>query len=41
MVLKVDKFGVGAGASHLISGHTPAHQALEEELADYTGQEAH
>jgi 7-keto-8-aminopelargonate synthetase-like enzyme len=26
----VDKFGVGAGASHLISGHTPAHQALEE-----------
>ena len=35
----VDKFGVGAGASHLISGHTPAHQALEEALADYTGQE--
>jgi 8-amino-7-oxononanoate synthase len=34
-----DKFGVGAGASHLISGHTPAHQALEEALADYTGQE--
>jgi 8-amino-7-oxononanoate synthase len=30
----VDKFGVGAGASHLISGHTPAHQALEEALAD-------
>jgi 8-amino-7-oxononanoate synthase len=26
----VDKFGVGAGASHLISGHTSAHQELEE-----------
>ncbi len=35
----IDKFGVGAGASHLISGHTLAHQALEEALADYTGQE--
>lgn len=34
----VDKFGVGAGASHLTSGHTSAHQALEEALADYTGQ---
>ncbi|BBB24579.1 8-amino-7-oxononanoate synthase [Isorropodon fossajaponicum endosymbiont JTNG4] len=35
----VDKFGVGAGASHLVSGHTSAHQALEEALADYTKQE--
>lgn len=35
----VDKFGVGAGASHLINGHTTAHQELEETLADYTGQE--
>ncbi len=35
----VDKFGVGAGASHLISGHTSAHQALEEALANYTKQE--
>lgn len=34
-----DEFGVGAGASHLVSGHTRAHQALEEALADYTGQE--
>ncbi|WXU00256.1 MAG: 8-amino-7-oxononanoate synthase [Catillopecten margaritatus gill symbiont] len=33
-----DKFGVGAGASHLINGHTAAHQELEEALADYTGQ---
>jgi 8-amino-7-oxononanoate synthase len=35
----VDKFGVGAGASHLINGHTAAHQQLEEALADYTGQQ--
>jgi len=34
-----DEFGVGAGASHFISGHTGAHQALEEALADYTGCE--
>ncbi len=34
-----DTFGVGSGASHLVSGHTHAHQALEEALADYTGQE--
>lgn len=34
-----DEFGVGSGASHLISGHTSIHQALEEALADYTGQE--
>ncbi len=29
--------GVGAGASHLITGHRPAHHALEEELADFVG----
>ncbi len=34
-----DAFGVGSGASHLVSGHSKAHQALEEALADYTGQE--
>jgi len=31
--------GVGARASHLISGHQPEHEALERELADYTGRE--
>jgi hypothetical protein len=31
---KSNKFGVGAGASHLISGHTSAHQELEEALAN-------
>lgn len=34
-----DKYGVGSGASHLISGHTHAHHALEEELAEFTGRE--
>lgn len=29
--------GVGAGASHLITGHHGAHHALEEELADFVG----
>ncbi len=31
--------GVGARASHLITGHGPEHEALEEELADWTGRE--
>ena len=34
-----DRFGAGAGASHLISGHSHAHHALEEELADFLGRE--
>ena len=29
------RFGVGAGASHLVSGHFSAHEALERELADW------
>ena len=29
------RHGVGAGASHLISGHFSAHEALERELADW------
>lgn len=32
------RWGVGSGAAHLISGHSAAHEALEEELADFTGQ---
>ncbi len=31
--------GVGARASHLISGHQPEHEALEQELAAYTARE--
>jgi 8-amino-7-oxononanoate synthase len=30
-------YGVGSGASHLVSGHTKAHQMLEEALADFLG----
>lgn len=32
-----EHFGVGAGASHLVTGHSRAHHALEEELADFVG----
>lgn len=32
-------FGVGSGASHLVSGHSLHHHQLEEELADFTGRE--
>jgi 8-amino-7-oxononanoate synthase len=35
----VDEYGVGSGASHLVSGHSRAHHDLEVALADYTGQE--
>ena len=31
--------GVGARASHLITGHQGEHEALEEELAEFTGRE--
>ena len=31
----IGHWGVGAGASHLVSGHTQAHDALEHELAAY------
>ena len=34
-----DKFGVGSGAAHLVSGHSLEHHALEEELADFFGRE--
>ena len=31
------RYGVGAGASHLVLGHATAHHALEKELASFTG----
>jgi len=31
------RYGVGAGASHLVSGHSAPHHALEEELAAFVG----
>jgi 8-amino-7-oxononanoate synthase len=33
-----DRFGVGSGAAHLVSGHGRAHHELEEALADFTGR---
>lgn len=32
------RWGVGAGASHLVCGHTAAHHELEEALAAFTGR---
>ncbi len=34
------QYGVGAGAAHLVSGHTQAHQRLEDELAAFAGKHA-
>lgn len=33
------RYGVGSAASHLVSGHGPAHHELEEELARFTGRQ--
>ena len=35
----VNQYGVGAGAAHLITGHTRAHHELEEALAEFTGRD--
>ncbi len=35
----IDRWGIGSGAAHLITGHTAAHHALEEELAEWLGRE--
>ncbi len=32
------EYGVGSGAAHLVTGHSVAHHALEEELAEFTGR---
>ena len=34
-----NEFGVGAGAAHLINGHSRYHHELEEALAEFTGRE--
>lgn len=36
----IDAYGSGAGASHLVNGHHAEHEALEQELAEFTGREA-
>ena len=39
MTRGVARYGVGSGSAHLISGHSKAHHALEEELAEFTGRD--
>jgi 8-amino-7-oxononanoate synthase len=34
-----EKYGVGSGAAHLVTGHGAEHAALEEALAAFTGRE--
>ncbi|WLD57756.1 8-amino-7-oxononanoate synthase [Salinispirillum sp. LH 10-3-1] len=36
----IQRYGVGAGASHLVNGHHRLHHELEEALADFLGREA-
>jgi 8-amino-7-oxononanoate synthase len=33
-----ERYGVGSGSAHLICGHSSAHHALEDELAEFTGR---
>lgn len=33
-----EQYGAGSGAAHLVTGHSQAHHALEEELAAFTGR---
>lgn len=35
----IDQWGSGSGAAHLVTGHSRAHERLEQELADFTGRE--
>jgi len=39
LVAGAEHYGVGSGASHLVTGHSDAHHALEHELADFVGAE--
>lgn len=39
LVAGAQRYGVGSGASHLVTGHSVAHHALEEELAAFVGAE--
>lgn len=36
----LDRYGLGAGAAHLVNGHTRAHEELEETLATFTRRPA-
>lgn len=34
-----ERYGVGSGSAHLVCGHSQAHHALEQELAEFTGRQ--
>ena len=38
MAEAAQRYGAGSGASHLVSGHGTEHEALERELAEFTGR---
>jgi len=38
-IAAAEKYGVGSGAADLVTGHGPEHEALEDELAAFTGRE--
>lgn len=38
LVRGAETYGAGSGAAHLVTGHSRAHHALEEELAEFTGR---
>ena len=40
MAAAAERAGAGAGAAHLVTGHRAEHEALEAELAAWTGREA-
>ena len=39
MAAAAERYGVGSGAAHLVTGHTSEHHALEEELAAFCRRE--
>src|SRR6266446_4970162 len=40
MIKAIQQYGVGSGASRLISGNMTPHEALEQKLAEFKGTEA-
>jgi 8-amino-7-oxononanoate synthase len=39
MSVAAERYGAGSGAAHLVTGHSPEHHALEEELAAFVGRD--
>ena len=36
LIAGAERWGCGAGSAHLVNGHTTAHHALEEDLAEFS-----